>query len=315
LQPVHHAVRLSGPKGFGRRAPPASLGIVLQRVDDVARRSVLMAFEGRSMATGRPKAWFNAACDFRFLGLDGDADTILHFEAPRLGEAADELYRQAELWPTRPSPTWTGFDVLAGVLEDVGAADRDSTRFDRPLLQHLAHFSRLIDSGYDELRFEEHRTSAAAEAVLNRMTVESARQLSSTTPPPRAVRVAGRLDMVRVSTQSFAIQLDDGQEVRGVLTDGSISAQSSLLNKRVLVLGRAVYRPSGRLLRLDADTIVDGADAPSLWSKVPGPLGRPRGVADYRKAQAATTGVNAFFGKWPGPESDEELMALVDALS
>ncbi|MFS8066978.1 MAG: hypothetical protein ACMG6S_11455 [Byssovorax sp.] len=316
MQTIHHTVRLSSPKRFGKHVPPSSLGMALQQVETGVKRSVLMAFEGRSVATGRPRAWFNSACDVRFLGMDGDEETLLHFEAPTFGEAASELYRQTELWTARPPPQWTGFDALAGVLQDVRAGNQDSERFDRQLLQTIAHFRRLLEGDFDRVGIEEHRTGKPGEAVLDHTTVEIARRLSEATPKNRPVRVVGRLDMLRVSTQSFAIHLDDGNEVRGVLTDGNASALRAMVNERVLVLGRAVYRPSGRVLRLDADSVEPGAGLPSIWSKVPGPLARPvHAASDYRKPQTSTSGVNAFFGKWPGPESDEELIALLAELS
>ena len=316
MQSVQHTVRLSSPKRFGNHVPPSSLGVALQQVETGVRRSVLMAFEGRSVATGRPRAWFNSACDVRFLGMDGDEETLLHFEAPTFGEAADELYRQTEMWTMRPPPQWTGFDALAGVLQDVAAGNQDSERFDRPLLQHIAHFSRLLEGDFNRVGIEEHRSGTPGEAVLDQATVETARRLSEATPKSRQVRVVGRLDMVRVSTQSFAIHLDDGSEVRGVLTDGNVSAMRALVNERVLVLGRAVYRPSGRVLRLDADSVEAGAGQPSFWSKIPGPLVRPaRAAADFRKPQTSKSGVNAFFGKWPGPETEEELLAMLAEMS
>ncbi|KYF85462.1 hypothetical protein BE20_14010 [Sorangium cellulosum] len=313
---VRHAVRLSSAKRFGHRVPPAPLGVALQQVDVAVRRSVLMAFEGRSVAAGRPRAWFNAACDIRLVDVEGNDDATLHFEAPELGEAAEELYLQAEIWPSRPPPGWTGFDVLAGVLQDVGAGNPDSERFDRPLLQRVAHFGRLLEAGFDALRVEEHRTGAPGEAVLDRATVEAARQLRASTPRPRAVVIAGLLDMIRASTQSFSIKLDEGEEIRGVLTAGSAEAAGVLLNRRVLVHGRAVYRPSGSILRLDADRIDDGEGAPGFWSKVPKPLfgGRIDQRALYIP-QTATTGINAIFGRWPGDETDEQFDQAIKELS
>lgn len=316
MQTVHHTVRLSSPKRFGKHVPPSSLGVALQQVETGVKRSVLMAFEGRSVASGRPRAWFNAACDVRFVGMEGNEETLLHFEAPKFGEAAGELYRQTEMWAMRPPPQWTGFDALAGVLQDVGSGNQDSERFDRQLLQHIAHFSRLLEGDFNRVGIEEHRSGTPGEAVLDQATVETARRLSEATPKSRQVRVVGRLDMVRVSTQSFAIHLDDGSEVRGVLTDGNVSAMRALVNERVLVLGRAVYRPSGRVLRLDADSVEAGAGQSSIWSKVPGPLVRPaRAAADLRKPQTSKSGVNAFFGKWPGPETEEELLAMLAEMS
>lgn len=130
------------------------------------------------------------------------------------------------------------------------------------------------------------------------------------------MRVVGRLDMVQMSTRAFAIHLDDGTEVRGVLLDGDIVALRALVNKRVLVLGRAVYGRSGQVLRLDADSVEPGAGLPPFWSKIPGSLERPAlTAARHREPQTSTSGVNAFFGTWPGPESEEELLALLAEIS
>jgi hypothetical protein len=104
--------------------------------------------------------------------------------------------------------------------------------------------------------------------------------------------------MLRISTRAFAIQLDDGTEVRGVLLEGDVVALRALVNERVLVLGRAVYRRSGRVLRLDADSLEPGAGLPPFWSKIPGSLERPSlAAARHREPQTSTSGVNAFFGR------------------
>lgn len=135
-------------------------------------------------------------------------------------------------------------------------------------------------------------------------------------PTTRRVRVVGRLDRVRLSTRSFAVHLDDGTEVPCVLVDGDVVALRTLVTERVLVLGRAVYRRSGRVLRLNADSVEPGAGVPTFWSKLPGSLERPTpAVARHRKPQTSTSGVNAFFGTWPGPESEEELLALLAEIS
>lgn len=318
MNPVHHILRLSSPRAFGCRVPPGLLGVALEQVEEAVRRSILMAFEGRSVLAGRTRAWLASACDVRLVDIEGDGDTLLHFEAPTFGEAAEDLYRQREIWPTRPQPTWTGFDVLAGVLDDVRAGNRDSDRFDRPLLQRVGQFGRVLRGGFDALRIEEHRASMPAEALLDATTVETAREMSAETPLAQAARVAGVLDMVRASTSSFALVLDDGQEIRGALTEGAIDAIKSLVNRRVLVHGRAVFRPSGRLLRIDAERIEGRDDAEKIWSKMPKPIfGRGRTGRPLRAPQTATTGLNAIFGKLPPDEgeSEDEFLRALDELS
>jgi hypothetical protein len=88
-----------------------------------------------------------------------------------------------------------------------------------------------------------------------------------------------------------------------------------LFGKKVLVMGRAVYRPSGRLLRIDAAGIEDGAHAASVFSKVPPPQTiRPVTSGRFKASEAGRRGVPAFFGTWPGDETDAEMGELVKAI-
>ena len=66
------------------------------------------------------------------------------------------------------------------------------------------------------------------------------------------------LDMIRASTAAFAVKADDGNELRGVLTSGNMDSLAELFKQRVLILGRAVFKPSGKLLRIEAEQIAPG---------------------------------------------------------
>jgi hypothetical protein len=273
-----------------------------------------MGVAGRSTSKGRVPAWLSAAADIRLVGYDGDGDTNLYFEAPTLGEAAAELYEQPEFWPTKPPADDTGFDLLGDVLADVGAEAEDSPRYDRPLLKQLVRFSHGLADGFDGLYLSGHRYTAERPAVLTADTIAAAERLYAETPAPQRVRVVGRLDMIWQSRQGFLLVLDDGQEVRGVLVEGDLEASKDLFNQRVVVHGRAVYRPSGSLLRLDAELIAPGAAEPSFWSKVPPARGRID-RARLRQPQTPRSGLANVIGRWPGTETDEEIARALEELS
>jgi hypothetical protein len=111
--------------------------------------------------------------------------------------------------------------------------------------------------------------------------------------------------------------LADGQEVRGVLHDGDPDLLQQYFGREITIFGKAVYRPSGTLLRIDAQEILDTVEGRSAFSVVP-PALTHRPKLD-RKVQTAKNGVAAFFGSWPGDETDDELLAAlargVEALS
>ena len=113
--------------------------------------------------------------------------------------------------------------------------------------------------------------------------------------------------MVRSSTQSFALRLDGGQEVQGDLVQGDINTLTALVGQPVLVLGRAVYRASGNVLRIEADEVQPATDRDRFFATLPKPRRRRFDVGQIVREQSHKKGVEAILGKWPGDETDEEI--------
>ena len=311
---VTQTITLTSDEHYGRRLPPLALAHALSAIPKVVRQSISMAFRGRSGVRGPRPQWLKAASDLRFIDHQGEDASVLYFEAPTLGEAAHELYEQQELWSSRPDPSLTGLDLFGDVVRDVARHNKDSDRFDESLLRHLIGFTNVLNGSFRELRLDtthKDRTSA----IINAEVLSAAREFQATTPMPQRVRVVGTLDMIRASTQSFALRLDDGQEVRGVLESGSIVQAATHLNQRVLVLGQAIYRASGHLLRIDAEEIELAGDESSFWSRIPPARSKHFDLKQVLREQGNKKGVAAVFGQWPGDETDEEINAWLEEIS
>lgn len=119
--------------------------------------------------------------------------------------------------------------------------------------------------------------------------------------------------MIRVRRRTLCLRLDNGEELRGVLVAGSVGDLRDFLERRIAVLGKAIFRPSGRLLRIEVESVEPGDGFPAYWSCLPKPDQAPA-----RRARAHTQeglpGVSGFFGTWPGDETEEELLAALRAL-
>jgi hypothetical protein len=312
---VIHTVTLRGEVDYSGQMPPAPIGRLLIQVPAVVQQAIRMGFQGRSTARGPRPEWLSAMSDVRVLDVSGDQDAVVRFEAPQFGEAARELYDQQELWPTRPEPEDTGFDLLGDILSDVGEQNTDSDRFDHQLLRRMEAFSRVVNGEFREMLFTGHRYSESRPAVMNQQIIETARRFYSSTPAPTTVRVVGDLDMIRGSTRSFALRLGDGHEVNGVLVGGEIERLAALFRRRVLVAGEATFRVSGRLLRVDAQTITPAEDESSIWSRMPQASTRTLDLRELRKPQGPRSGMAAIIGQWPGDETDEEIEAFLRQIS
>ena len=85
-------------------------------------------------------------------------------------------------------------------------------------------------------------------------------------------------------------------------------------NRDVVVEGVGVFRPSGSLLRVDADAIVLASSQDEFFRRVPAAVAQ----RDYNKLarlQAREKSAYAQLRGWlPGDESDEEFDAAVVAL-
>ncbi len=298
---------------YGQRVPSNALGTVLEVIPDAISHSIRMAVEGRSKAKGKRPQWLNAASDIRFLGHEGRDDTVLHFESPSLGDAAPYLYDQGELWPTKPTPQETGFDILHDVLLDVEKHNVDSDRFDRPLLERIGKFRKALNGTFQSMMIESKNVHGKQSFTITSELLDTAESLCRNTPLDQQVRIVGKLDMLRASTQSFGVILDDGQEIRGVMTVGDLDQLTKLLNKRVLVLGKAIYRPSGKLLRVDAEAVSISSDHGKFFSSIPKPVMSKFDIRGFARGQQQKLGIAAIIGKWPSNETDVEIqLALKD---
>ena len=91
-----------------------------------------------------------------------------------------------------------------------------------------------------------------------------------------------------------------------------LDALRELFGKAVVVSGVAHYRPSGRLLLLDVESIGEAGAGDRLFETTP--VARKRHAVAIPVTQDESSGVSAFFGTWPGAESEENLIEALQAI-
>lgn len=298
---------------YGADVPLALSSSLLRHLASTARPSVRMALEGTSASVGAPPAWLERASDIRTLGFSGKAGvSILHVKAPKLGDAAPTLFEQQSFWPTPASPDETAVQVIARIARAVRQQEAGSDLYDRPLLKHLSSWGGLFRHELKSVEFSDCGPASVAFSQIDAQVTASAQTLSDQTPLPRQVRVVGKLDMVRHSTRSFGLILDGGEEIRGVLIDGTSEVLQDYFGKDITVLGKAIYRPSGALLRIDASEISPVIEGRQAFSKVPASL--MQGRRPERRLPSSKSAVGSFFGSWPGEETDQELLQALEEI-
>ncbi|HAM57904.1 MAG TPA: hypothetical protein DCQ64_21835 [Candidatus Rokubacteria bacterium] len=305
-------IRLSGGGARGIRIDGGLLRDLLDVLVDGCQQAVRLRVEGRSSAHGKPPVWLTRAATFDVVGGLREGSTVLLIEAPSLADAAPERFSQADLFEF-VEPARSCLDLLEESLRDALEGKPDSDVYDDGLIKTFEGFSRVLRQDVEALEFMDGRLLR-----VDLPGIETCRRLRSAIPPDQRVRVAGKLDVLRHSDRMFMLVLESGVQARGVVASDAIElrALAGLWGRTAVVSGLAKFRPSGSLLRVEAERIEPaGEHDVALWGTLPRPIFGPLDERSLRQPQGPRTGVGAILGQLPGEESDEEIIEALERLS
>ncbi len=300
-------LHLTGPAARGVRVDALLLRELLDTLVDAVQQSVRLRTEGRSRAAGPAPAWLAQAAAFSVEIQAGSTQLVL--DAKALGDLVPERFAQVDLFQPL-DPRMTCIDVFAAALDDALVGKADSDLFDDGLVDTLTRFGKVLEQNVDTFEIRNGRTRS-----FNRQSVESLRQLRRSMPADQRVLVAGKLDLLKHSSRMFSLLVSSG-ELRGlIVSDPDFARLGQLLGQHVMVSGIAKFRPSGKVLRIEADRIELATGDTSPWEQAPQPLFAELDLRALRVPQGPKSGVAAIFGQWPGDETDEEFERAMRALS
>ena len=193
----------------------------------------------------------------------------------------------------------TAIDVFADALSAALSENRESVFADGPLLGLFVRLFRSSASGLELAR------SNGEVLSLRPADVAVLEHLLHVTPGNRAVRVVG--DLKPESTPGMAtLVVPNGDSVRVRFT-GLVPVSA-----RTVVSGIGHFGPSGSCFLVDAEYVGSAVPGDEIFEEVP--RSHPWDFIPPSIPQDALTGVSAFFGTWPGDETDEELLAALKAI-
>jgi hypothetical protein len=289
-----------------------SIGVLRDLCDlflEGAQRSARLMAEGRSVARGTAPTWAVAAADIRVAKF-GQGSLDLGIRAVRLVDVAPEIFAQQQLFPAGTDPNATAFDLFLDAADDAAAGRRDSERLDTGVLEVLARTGSLFSRGATRLSVSR---AGRPKIVLDSRAGELMRKLADETPTAMVSRVRGLLDTLTVSTRAMALRLDDGRVLRGFAGSVELEKLKQLLGTEVVLEGLIAFRPSGDALRIEVESAFPAASGDVIWAQLP--RAEPMVSRARASLSPALAGLDDFFGKWPGDETDEELAVALKELS
>ena len=310
-----HTMTLLGGAHGELRVPAHVLLETVGALLEGARQATRFFVDGESTRKGPRPAWLDAACTIEVTGLTAGS-AVVALKAPALSDAAPERFggtHQVSLFaePQRLIDSGSSaVDIFAGVLASVVQGDKEHVLADRALLDTCVRFARAARDGFDGVQLE-GIAGLDAPLVVRRDDVAKIELLRDETPGPKAVRVTGTLDTISATKSDVVLTLADGTAVAARLDAHDNQQLKTLFGSRVVVSGMAQFRPSGKLLVIDVEHLGPARDGDAVFESAPKATARP--VASLLPQDEAS-GVSAFFGTWPGDETDEELLDALEAI-
>lgn len=302
---IKHHLSLKGPGTKGNRISAFLLKDLLDVLADGTKGAIRLRIDGRSVARGADPVWLQRAADFDILGLH-PGSTVIEIEALPLCEAAPEKFAQQNLFRTLNTSD-SAFKVFEQSFEDAITGQADSELFDDALLNSYARLSHLFADGIDSFEITTDSRDAR-KVVVTSGDIENVKKLRRETPASQATRIAGQIDLIRYSDRMFELVLTSGERLRGVApAEYNTSELANLWGRSVIVVGKAVFRPSGSILRIEASKIEPATGDTALWSKAPRARKHMIQQRELHRTQTEHSGLNKIWGKWPGDETEDQV--------
>jgi hypothetical protein len=307
------SIRLEGPRAVQARLPGEALRDLLDLVVEGCRKAVRLRAEGRSSAPGALPSWLAAATDFEVVGLRAGS-AVVDLEAAPLADLVQDRFLQTpplfDLDLSRSS-----LSTFAETFELALRGDADSDFQDPGLLKTFAAFSKVLSSGVHRITLEDAAPEGPRRVEIRADRLATVERLWRKTPPTQSVRLAGRLDSLRESDRNFTLVLTSGETLRGLAVGVEPRDLARFFGENVMVGGIAVFRPSGAVLRIDAEEVEAAPTNLDLWSRMPVPLFGQLDRRTLHQPQGPRSGIHAIFGRWPGEETDAEVFELLEQIS
>lgn len=307
-----HRIRLQGPGTTGKRISGALLRDLLDVLVEGCRGAVRMRVEGRSAAPGPRSSWLTGAADFELLPLESGS-TVVPIDAAPLAASAPERFAQFNFLEV--DPRRSALSLLEESLEQALCGNEEAELFDQSLLQRFGGLSRVLTDGVERIEITSEEPRGVERVAISSESLTRVERLFRKTSPPQRVRIGGQLDTIRHSDRMFTLILGTGESLKGVAEGVAGEQLASLFGKDVIVQGRAYFRPSGKVLRVEAEEIAQAEGDLEPWSRAPQPLLAGIDPRSLVAEQGPRSGLNAIYGRWPGDESAEELTAALEEIS
>ena len=304
-----YKLRLTGLQENEGQIKATSLRRIIDALLKTAERATRLLATGEGSGKGPKPKWLDAAVDFTVTGLT-PGSTVLDIEAPSLRETAQDQFAQQDFWREQPKLDDTALDIAACAIEEANSDDPAGDRFDSSVLEAIIKFDKV--TGNSETRYEliPENSNHSGFKLDREICVRVHNQLKSI-PSPRAFIVSGMLDEIKHGGGRFRLLTSRNSQLLGRLHNDfpDIEVLRSLWGTPTTVEGIVHFKANGQPRLIEARRMRSSVEGDKIFEELPMNI---EGGTEKTLERFRSTDLGKLEGSWPGDESIEELMSLLD---
>ena len=304
-----YKLRLTGLQENGGQIRATNLRRVIDALLKTAERATRLLATGEGSLRGPKPRWLEAAVDFTITGLVRGS-TILDIEAPSLREVAKDLFAQQDFWREQPRLDDTALDIAAYAIEEAKTDNPAGDRFDSAVLDAIIKFNKA--TGSSETRYELiPENSNHGRFELNEKACSKVKKQLKNIPPPRAFIVSGMLDEIKHGDGRFRLLLAKHSHIIGRLHRDflDVEALRPLWGKPTTIEGMVHFKANGQPRLIEARRMRSSTEGDRVFEETPIIT---EGLTVKMQERGRSTNLSELVDAWPGDESIEELLSLLD---
>ncbi|RNI33620.1 hypothetical protein EFY79_18545 [Hanamia caeni] len=306
---MNYDIKIRGAKEDNGYLEFDRLNLITQSTKEIATKALMLRLRGFSDI--KPDSKLKAALFLRLESLSGnklEGTSMLidcdHFE---------ETIKKLQLDFFRPTQEILKLTPMALVIQSFRSAlleNEDKDYLDKPLLKSLLKFKKNFASD-NEVFFFSNRNSIP-EIEVTREDFKKIEVLEESIPEPRKIIINGQLDEMKVSKNRLGLLTKEGV-VNIFANDNSIiHGIVNYMGKEVTISGIANYRPGGQLSYIEIEQYFEPGKSDDFFSRKPKAMTVEQQVLFQLKQGKKKNPLSDLIGKWPGDESFDDLLKMLD---
>jgi len=266
--------------------------------------------EGVSSKKGPKPEWLESTIDFQLTSINAGS-TVLTVEAPIIEDAIQNF--QIPLFDRNPEDLkpYTGIDLALEALQQAFETNGNDDLLDKHLLKEMEKYRSLFHKQRGTVEISGHQIRKPAQ--LRYQNFQDIKKLEERTPPPIKAMMNGTLDLMQYSKDLIQIETEQGR-IRAILSgDLTFNEVKNFFGSKVTIEGIAHFKPSGKVSSIEVSKVREAVGGEERFSAQPIPITEQLDFVELRKEQEYTgTKLDSIIGQWPGDESIEDLLALLN---